>query len=192
MHTAIVSIGLRRHILGNANVPIFKLQTLTTRIKISIRRNPKLPQWLSDCHCRTNQAESVLAFCIWGAFDNQCSSLTRAGINQTSHRNGLIDATKQRAPAEEHFPASSQQRWSRGHKAWGQGHKKISRPRTRDTDASFLQKNKKRSSKNFFRRKRSSKIFFQAISTWGNQKKGLCRFSARFLGFSNEISTVEK
>ena len=26
------------------------------------------------------------------------------------------------------------------------------------------------------------------ISTWGNQKKGLCRFSARFLAFSDEIS----
>ena len=54
------------------------------------------------------------------------------------------------------------------------------RPRTKDTDASVL------------RKKRSSKIFFQAISTRGNQKKGLCRFSAKFLAFSNEISTVQK
>ena len=63
------------------------------------------------------------------------------------------------------------QRWSRGHKArgQGQGHKKIPRPRSKDTNASVLQKKglqkffssdlKKRSSKNLFRRKRSSKIF---------------------------------
>ena len=113
------------------------------------------------------------------------------------------------------------QRWSRGHKARGQGqrHKKISRPRPR-TDAleakakdqghrrkcspKIIIKKKvfknffsgdlknKMSSKFFFRRKRSSKQFFQAISSWGNQKKGLCRFSARFLAFSNEILTVQK
>ena len=42
------------------------------------------------------------------------------------------------------------QRWSRGHKAQGQGHKKISRPRTKlleakakDTDASVLKKKKR-------------------------------------------------
>ena len=70
-------------------------------------------------------------------------------------------------------------RWSWGHKAWGQEHKKISRPKLRtnpleaqakDTDASVLKKKalqkffsgdlKKRSSKIFFRRKRSSKFFF--------------------------------
>ena len=97
------------------------------------------------------------------------------------------------------------QRWSRGHKArgQGQGHKKISRPRpktytveakAKGTDASVLKKKKKKKNvfKIFFRRKRSLKTFFQAISTWGNQKKGLCRFSARFLAFSNEISTVQK
>ena len=49
------------------------------------------------------------------------------------------------------------QRWSRGHKARGQGYKKIPRPRTgmleakaKDTCASVLKK--KRSSKEFFRR----------------------------------------
>ena len=44
----------------------------------------------------------------------------------------------------------------------------------------------------FFQAKKVFKNFFQAISTWGNQKNGLCRFSARFLAFSNEISTVQK
>ena len=62
------------------------------------------------------------------------------------------------------------------------------RPRTQ---TQVLSK-KKGSSKFFFRRKRSLKIFFQVISTRGNQKKGLCRFSARFLAFSNEMSTVQK
>ena len=72
------------------------------------------------------------------------------------------------------------QRWSRGHKARRQGHKKISRPRTEPLEAkakdqghrrkcspkkkvlkNFFQAiSKKRSSKIFFRRKRSSKIFF--------------------------------
>ena len=76
------------------------------------------------------------------------------------------------------------QRWSRGRKArgQGQGHKKISRPRTPSrgqgprTKAQVFSKKKrfqknfssnlkKRSSKFFFRRKRFSKIFFHAIST---------------------------
>ena len=92
-----------------------------------------------------------------------------------------------------------QQRWSRGHKALGQGqgHKKISRPKTdpleakaKDTCASVLQK---KGLKNFFSsdlKKRSSKIFFQAISTWRKQKKvfknflrGFWRFPAKFQWF---------
>ena len=64
----------------------------------------------------------------------------------------------------------------------------LSRPRTTNTDASVP----KKSSKIFLGRKRSLKFFFQAISTGGNQKKGICRFSARFLAFFNEISTVQK
>ena len=78
------------------------------------------------------------------------------------------------------------QRWSRGHKARGQGHKKKSeakdslsedrhsrgqgqecsrpRPRTKDTSASALQK--KRSSQKFFRRSPQKNVFqkiFQAV-----------------------------
>ena len=53
------------------------------------------------------------------------------------------------------------QRWSPGHKARDQGEgQTLSRPRTKDTDASVLQKQKKRSSKIYFRPKRSSKKFF--------------------------------
>ena len=75
---------------------------------------------------------------------------------------------------------SERQRWSRGHKARGQG-QTLSRPRTKNTDASVLQK--KRSSKIFFRwfqkkvfkkffqAKKIFKYFFQAISTWRNKKK---------------------
>ena len=76
------------------------------------------------------------------------------------------------------FYATKYQRWSQRHKArgQGQGHNKISRPRTqknfeaKDIDASVLRKkraskfffrrSKKRSLKFFFRQKRSSKNFF--------------------------------
>ena len=65
------------------------------------------------------------------------------------------------------------QRWSRGPKARGKGHKKISRPRTdllEAKDQGHRRKcslKKKRSSKFFSGdlKKRSSKIFFQAICT---------------------------
>ena len=100
------------------------------------------------------------------------------------------------------------QRWSRGRKARGQGHKKISRPRTdpleaKDTVASVLQK-KRRFSKHFFKQsqKKVFKIFFQAKKVFKNffsgdfhlrkTKKGLCKFSARFLALSNKISTIQK
>ena len=84
--------------------------------------------------------------------------------------------------------------------------KKISRPRTRprtkDTGASVLQKKegfqkkvlsnlKKRSSKIFLGRKRPSKFFFRRFSLEKN-KKGLGKFSARFLALSNKISTIQK
>ena len=71
----------------------------------------------------------------------------------------------------------------------------------KDTGASVLQKKglekiflsdfKKRSSKIFFRQKRSSKFFFRRFSLEEN-KKGLRKFSARFLALSNKILTVKK
>ena len=84
----------------------------------------------------------------------------------------------------------------------GQG-QTLSRPRTKDTDESVLQKKKKSSKiffrrsqkkvfKNFFRQKSSSKNFFQVISTWGNQKKvfadfpqGFWRFPTKFQRFKD-------
>ena len=82
----------------------------------------------------------------------------------------------------------------------GQG-QTLLRPRTKDTDASVLKKSlqkcfsddlKKKVFKNFFRRKRSLKFFFQAISTWGNQKnvfadfpQGFWRFPTKFQRFKN-------
>ena len=74
-------------------------------------------------------------------------------------------------------------RWSRGHKARGQGQEQTlsrPRPRTKEIGASVLRKKediqkffssslKKKIFKKFFRRKRSSKNFFQAISTRGKQ-----------------------
>ena len=91
----------------------------------------------------------------------------------------------------------------------GQGHKKFSRPRTDPLEAKdqghrrkcspkkrsskfFFRRSQKKSLQKFFQAKNFFKIFFQVISTWGNQKKGLCWFSARFLAFSNEISTVQR
>ena len=63
----------------------------------------------------------------------------------------------------------------------GQGHKKILRPRTdplegnaKDTDASVLQKKKK-----------VFKKFFLSDLYLRKPKKSLCRFSVRFLAFSN-------
>ena len=67
----------------------------------------------------------------------------------------------------------SLQRWNRGHKARGQGHKKNLRPRTalprtdtleakdKDTSASALQE--KKSSQKFFRQSPEKKFFFQAL-----------------------------
>ena len=84
--------------------------------------------------------------------------------------------------------------------------KSRSRPRTdpleaKDTGASVLQKkgfqkffqaiSKKRSSKIFSGGKGLQKIFFRQFPFEEN-KKGLRKFSARFLALSNKISTVQK
>ena len=106
------------------------------------------------------------------------------------------------------------QRWSRGHKArsQGQGHKKISRPRRNPLEAKAKDKGhrrkcspkKRRSSKKFSSNLKNKvfKIFFQAKKVFKNffsgdfhlrkTKKGLSKFSARFLALSNKISTVQK
>ena len=106
------------------------------------------------------------------------------------------------------------QRWSREHKAQGQGqgHKKISRPWLRTDlleakDRGHRRKcsPKKKVFKKIFKaisKKSSSKIFFQAKKVFKNffsddfhlrkTKKGLCKFSARFLALSIKISTVQK
>ena len=66
------------------------------------------------------------------------------------------------------------------------------RPRTKDTGASVLQKN---IFKNFFQgisKKKVFKKFFSGDLHLRKTKKGLRKFSARFLAFSNEISTVQK
>ena len=84
-----------------------------------------------------------------------------------------------------------------------------SRPRTqkdfeakaKDTDASVLQKKKgpqkffsgdlkKKGLQNFFSGEKCLKKFFSGDLYLGKPKKGLCRFSARFLAFSKEILTV--
>ena len=103
--------------------------------------------------------------------------------------------------------------WSRGRKArgQGQGHKKISRPRTPSrgqgqgprTKAQVFSKKKKVFKKIFQQsQKKVFKIFFQAKKVFKKffsrdfhlrkTKKGPRKFSARFLAVSNKISTVQK
>ena len=94
--------------------------------------------------------------------------------------------------------------------ARGQGHE-CSRPRTKDTGASVLQKNvfkifflaisKKKGLQKIVsgdlqkikikKQKRPSKKCFWRSPIEGN-KKGLGKFSTRFLAFSNKFSTVQK
>ena len=99
---------------------------------------------------------------------------------------------------QSHF-STIYQRWSPGHKArgqdQGQGHKKISRPRTdpleakaKDQEHRHKCSQKKRSSKSFFKRsqkKRSSKFFSgeKTISTRGKQKKVFADFPQGFWRF---------
>ena len=70
------------------------------------------------------------------------------------------------------FEQSIDHRWSRGHKAQGQGHKKISRPRTDPLEAKAKDQGhrrkcsqKKRSSKKFFRRSQKKKVFKKIFQT---------------------------
>ena len=51
---------------------------------------------------------------------------------------------------------------------------------------------KKKVFKNVFQAKKVFKNFFSGDFYLRKSKKGLCRFSARFLAFSNKISTVKK
>ena len=103
-------------------------------------------------------------------------------------------------------------RWSRGRKARGQGHKKnqgqgldqeqpfqgqtLSRPRTgmleakaKDTGASVLRK--KGLQKSFSGEKGLIKFFSDNLQL-RKTNKGLRKFSARFLAFSNKKSSVQK
>ena len=81
-------------------------------------------------------------------------------------------------------------RWSRGHKARGQGHKKISRPRTDPLEAIAKDRGNRR--KCSPKKKKSSEIFFSDDLHLGKTKKGLHKFFARFLAFFSKISTVQK
>ena len=105
------------------------------------------------------------------------------------------------------------QRWSRGHKArgQGQGHKKFRgkgqtlsrpRPRTKDTGASVLQKKRyskkifkrsqKKSSKIFFRQKRFSKKFFSGDFHLRKTKKRLSQIFCEVSGAFQQNFTCQK
>ena len=97
-----------------------------------------------------------------------------------------------RSSTQKNFEAKAKDRPSRGH---GQG------PRTQ---TQVFSKKKRRFSKFFFKQsqKKVFKQFFQAKKAFNNffsgefylrkTKKGLRKFSARFLALSNKISTVQK
>ena len=111
---------------------------------------------------------------------------------------------------------NTEQRWSLGHKARGQdqGHKKNPRPKTalprtdpleakdRNARGQGLEPrtqaqvfSKKKVSKKFFQaisKKKTSSKFFFVRSPKAEYKKGLRKFSARFLAFSNEILRAQK
>ena len=83
----------------------------------------------------------------------------------------------------------------------GQG-QTLSRPRTKDTGASVLQKKKifknffqaisKKVFKFFFQAKKVFKIFFSGNFHLKKTKIGLRKFFARFLALADKISTVQK
>ena len=109
--------------------------------------------------------------------------------NNSMKTRGGVEDTRLKAKDTKNFEAKAKNRPSRG--------------QALRTQTQVFSK-KRRSSKFFFRRsqKKSSKIFFLAKKVFKKflsgdlylrkPKKGLCRFSARFLAFSNEISTVQK
>ena len=91
----------------------------------------------------------------------------------------------------------------------GQGHKKISRPRTDPLEAKDQERRrkcspKKRFSKKFFKQSQKKgllkifsddkvlQIFFSGNFHLRKTKKVFVKFSARFLPLSNKISTVQK
>ena len=85
-----------------------------------------------------------------------------------------------------------EQRWSRGHKARGQGHKKISRPRTDPLKAKTKDQGhiRKCSPKKKKKEKGLQKCFSGDLYL-RKPKKGLCRFSSRLLAFFNKNLTVQ-
>ena len=92
--------------------------------------------------------------------------------------------SRPRPTTQKYFEAKD--RPSRGQ---GQGHKRKCSPKKNVFKFFFPAISKKDLQQFFFRRKWSSKNFFQAMR---KPKKGLRKFSARFLALSNKISTVQK
>ena len=70
--------------------------------------------------------------------------------------------------------------------------KKISRPRPRTDPLEAKAKDQGHRHKSSPKKKRFSKNFFRRFPLEENKKKGLRKFSARFLELSNKISPVQK
>ena len=108
---------------------------------------------------------------------------------------GVVDHKRQLAANNRLLKLSIDRRYWSKVKSRTQG----SRPRPR-TQKNFEAKDQghrrkyspKKVFKNFFQAKNVLKKIFLGDLYLRKPKKGLCRFSARFLAFSNEISTVQK
>ena len=77
-------------------------------------------------------------------------------------------------------------------KAKDQGHRRKCSPKKKGFQKNFSGKLKKKVFKNFFQAINVFKNFFSGDLRLRKTKKGLRKFSARFLAFSNKISTVQK
>ena len=73
----------------------------------------------------------------------------------------------------------------------GQGHRRKCSPKKKTSKNFFRQSQKKGLQKSFSGEKGLQKFFF-TLSPHSTTKKGFRKFSARFLVFSNKISTVQK
>ena len=92
-----------------------------------------------------------------------------------------------------------EQRWSRGHKPRGQGHKKKFEAKAKDSpfnDRLFRDQGQKystpspRTQTQVLSQKEVLKIFFKRSPN--ENKKGLHKISAKFLAFSNKILMIQK
>ena len=107
--------------------------------------------------------------------------------NNSMKTRGGVEDKRLKAKDTKNFEAEAKNRPSRG-----QGHRRKCSQKKK-VFKNFFQAISKKSLQKFFSGKKGlQKISFRRSLLEETKKKGLCRFSARFLAFSNEISTVQK